>query len=218
MYNPPHFAREDVAELHGLIRQHPLGTLVTLTPEGLLGTHLPFLIDPEPAPFGTLRGHVARANPVWERSAGEVEALVVFSGVEGYVSPSWYETKQEGGRVVPTWNYAVVHAHGPLRTIEDPGWLRRLVDRLTDTHESRRGLPWRTTDAPADFIERQLKGIVGIEIPLTRLEGKWKMSQNRDVRDRVAVVDRLRAAGDPASAALADAVADAFPTPTDPVG
>lgn len=216
MYNPPHFKREDVADLHDLIRQRPLGTLVTLTPDGLLGTHLPFLIDRDPAPLGTLRGHVARANPVWERSTREVEALVVFSGVEGYVSPSWYETKQEGGRVVPTWNYAVVHAYGPLRAIEDAGWLRRLVDRLTDTHESRLGLPWRTTDAPADFIERQLKGIVGIEIPLTRLEGKWKMSQNRDMRDRAAVVERLRAAGDPASVNLADAVADAFPPPADP--
>jgi transcriptional regulator len=155
---------------------------------------------------------------VWERSKREVEALVVFSGVEGYVSPSWYESKQDGGRVVPTWNYAVVHAYGALQTIEDPAWLRRLVDQLTDTHESRRGLPWRTTDAPADYVERQLKGIVGIEIRLTRLEGKWKMSQNREMRDRTAVVSGLRAAGDPASARLADAVADALPTPTDPAG
>jgi transcriptional regulator len=153
---------------------------------------------------------------VWQRSVPEVEAMVIFSGVEGYVSPSWYATKQEGGRVVPTWNYAVVHAHGPLRAIEDPAWLRAFVARLTETHESRRGLPWRITDAPVDFIERQLGGIVGIEIPLTRLEGKWKMSQNREARDRAGVVARLRAAGDPASAGLADAVAETLPPPAAP--
>jgi transcriptional regulator len=206
MYNPPHFKQEDVPLLHALIREHPLGTLVAQTPDGLVANHLPFEVDPEPAPFGTLRGHVSRANPVWHRASPVLDALVVFTGPQGYISPSWYETKQDGGKVVPTWNYAVVHAYGRMRAIEDPAWLRRLVDQLTHTNEDHRDVPWQTTDAPADYIEKQLEGIVGIEIPLSRLEGKWKMSQNRDARDRVGVVERLRAAGDPASAAMAEVV------------
>ena len=214
MYLPSHFKEDRLPVLHQLIRDHPLATLVTLGPDGLVANHIPMEIEPGGA-LGILRGHVARANPVWRDTRSNVEALAVFQGAQGYVTPAWYQTKAESGKVVPTWNYVVVHASGPLRAIDDPAWLRRFVTRLTDHHEGRRrdragDEPWRVTDAPDDYVERQLGGIVGIEIPLTRLEGKWKMSQNRTGEDREAVVAGLRAAGDPASLALAELVADAL--------
>ncbi len=208
MYTPPHFRETRVEVLRELIRSHPLATLITLGPDGLEANHIPMEIDPEPAPFGTLRGHVARANPVWRASVKDVDALVIFSGPETYVTPSWYPTKQESGRVVPTWNYAVVHAYGPLRPIEDVAWLRDFVSRLTDRHEGGRVAPWKVTDAPADFIERQLNGIVGIEVPVRRLEGKWKVSQNRGASDRAGVVTGLRESNDPMERVMADLVAD----------
>ena len=211
MYLPSHFREDRVPVLHALIRAHPLATLVTLGPDGLVANHIPMEIDPGGA-FGVLRGHVSRANPLWQSARLDVDALAIFQGAQGYVTPAWYATKAETGKVVPTWNYAVVHASGPLRAIDDPAWLRDLVGRLTDHHEGRRraaggGAPWRVTDAPDDYVERQLHGIVGIEIRLAQLEGKWKMSQNRTAEDRAAVVAGLRAAGDPASLALADLVA-----------
>jgi transcriptional regulator len=193
MYLPGHFEESRVGVLHELIHAHPLGALVTLTPDGLDANHIPFEVDPEPAPFGTLRGHVARANPVWREFPRDVEALVIFQGPGTYVSPAWYPTKQETGRVVPTWNYAVVHAHGPLRVIDDKDWLRDFVTKLTNRHEAERGgEPWHVTDAPADYIDTMLGAIIGLEIPLTRLVGKWKMSQNRPAHDREGVVDGLR--------------------------
>jgi len=191
MYLPKHFEETRVETLHALIRAHPLGALVTLTPGGLDANHIPFEVDPDPAPFGTLRGHVARANPVWRECAGEVEALVLFQGPETYISPAWYPTKQETGRVVPTWNYAVVHAHGTPRFIEDRRWLRAFVERLTTRHETGRPHPWKVTDAPPDYIDRQLGAIVGLEIPIARLIGKWKVSQNRPPADRAGVVQGL---------------------------
>jgi transcriptional regulator len=212
MYNPPQFREERIEVLHDLIRRHSLAVLVTLGPDGLEANHIPMEIDPEPAPLGTLRGHVSRANPVWQTASGTVETLAVFQGPEGYISPAAYPTKQETGKVVPTWNYAVVHAYGRLRVIEDPAWLRRLVGRLTDAREAGRPAPWQVTDAPADFIDRMLQGIVGLELPLTRLEGKWKMSQNRVSADRAGVVAALRDAGDSGSLAVADLVARAGET------
>jgi len=211
MYLPSHFREDRVPVLHALIRAHPLATLVTLGPDGLTADHIPMEIEPG-GPLGVLRGHVARANPVWQSARSDVHALAIFQAAQGYVTPAWYATKAESGKVVPTWNYAVVHASGPLRAIDDPAWLRGFVTRLTDHHEGQRpdlrgAEPWRVTDAPDDYVERQLGGIVGIEIPLARLEGKWKMSQNRTAEDRAAVVAGLRAAGDPASLALADLVA-----------
>jgi transcriptional regulator len=163
-----------------------------------------------------LRGHVARANPVWHASARDVEALVIFSGPHAYVTPAWYPTKQESGRVVPTWNYAVVHAYGRLRAIEDVAWLRNFVSRLTERHEGERAVPWKVTDAPADFIERQLGGIVGLEILVRRLDGKWKVSQNRPAPDRAGVVAGFRERGDPASGGMADLVAKADDPPPRP--
>ena len=206
MYLPKHFEETRVDVLHGLIHAHPLGALITLTPAGLDANHIPFEVDPEPAPLGTLRGHVARANPVWREFSRDLEALVVFQGPSTYVSPAWYETKQETGKVVPTWNYAVVHAHGPLRVIDDPAWLRDFVTKLTDRHEAGRPDRWRVTDAPADYVDSMLRAIVGIELPLTRLVGKWKVSQNRPVTDRQGVVDGLERQGGDAAAAMADLV------------
>jgi transcriptional regulator len=206
MYLPEHFEETRVETLHELIRAHPLGALVTLTPGGLDANHIPFEVDPDPAPFGTLRGHVARANPVWTEAARDVETLVLFQGPETYISPSWYPSKQDTARVVPTWNYVVVHARGPLRVIDDRAWLRAFVERLTDRHEAGRRDPWKVTDAPADFIDRQVGAIVGLEIPISRLVGKWKVSQNRPAQDRGGVVEGLRRQGDPASAAMAEAV------------
>jgi len=206
MYMPAHFQEDRVEVLHVLIREHPLAALVTLGADGLFASHIPLEIDPEPAPFGTLRGHVARGNPQWLDFRPQTEALAIFQGPTSYVSPSWYETKRETGKVVPTWNYAVVHARGPLVIHDDPAWLGALVRRLTAGQESRFAQPWAVEDAPADFIERQLKAIVGIEIPLARLDGKWKMSQNRPPADREGVARNLGQLGDDESRAVAGLV------------
>ena len=203
MYLPRHFEETRAPILHELIRAYPLGVLVGLTSSGLVANHIPFEVDPDPAPFGTLRGHVARANPFWRECAPDVEALAVFRGPDAYVSPAWYPTKRDTGKVVPTWNYAVVHAHGPVRFIEDRAWLRQLVEQLTNRHEAGRREPWRITDAPPDYIDRQLGAIVGIEIPITRLVGKWKVGQNRPPEDRAGVVEGLSHEGGDAAAAMA---------------
>ncbi|MBA2546987.1 MAG: FMN-binding negative transcriptional regulator [Burkholderiaceae bacterium] len=192
MYVPSHFAETRVEVLHELVRAHPFGALVVVAPHGLEANHIPFEIDPRPAPLGTLRGHVARANPVWRDFSPDVEALVMFQGPHTYISPAWYPTKREHGKVVPTWNYAVVHAHGPLRVIEDRKWLRQFVDQLTQRHEAPRAEPWKVSDAPADFIETLTGSIVGIEIQIARLAGKWKVSQNRPEQDRDGVTEGLR--------------------------
>lgn len=177
--------------MHELIRRHSLATLVTLGRDGLSANHIPMLIDPEPAPFGTLRGHVARSNAVWRDPNADVDTLAIFSGPESYISPSWYETKRETGKVVPTWNYVAVHAYGRLQIVEDVEWLRDLVSALTNVNEASFDHPWSITDAPADFIEAQLQGIVGIQMTIARLEGKWKVSQNRPVPDRRGVLEAL---------------------------
>lgn len=206
MYLPKHFEETRIEILHELMRAHPLGALVTLTPNGLDANHIPFEVDPDPAPFGTLRGHVARANTLWRDFSRNVEALVIFQGPDTYVSPSWYPTKRETGNVVPTWNYAVVHAHGPLRVIDDRAWLRGFVERLTNRHEAERREPWKVTDAPSDFIEKQLGAIIGLEVPIRRLIGKWKVSQNRPAHDRDGVVEGLLQEGHHSAVAMADLV------------
>jgi transcriptional regulator len=204
MYNPRHFEERDPAILHALMRAHPLATWVTQGADGeLVANHIPFLLDPHDGEHGTLRGHVARANPVWRTFSGSGDSLLVFQGPHAYVSPGWYPSKQEHGKVVPTWNYAVVHAHGRPRAIEDRDWLRRLVGRLTETHEAGMATPWQVADAPSDYIDRMLEAIVGIEIPISRLEGKWKVSQNRSQPERQGVVAGLDARGDEGSAAMA---------------
>jgi len=195
MYVPRHFAETRVEVLHELIRRHPLGTLVVAAADGLEASHVPFEIDPEPAPFGTLRCHVARANPIWQQISADRPVLVVFQGEEGYVSPSWYVGKQEHGKVVPTWNYAAVHAYGIANAVQDAAWLRRMVEDLTNRHEQVRADPWHVSDAPADYVEKLLGAIVGIEIPVKRMLGKWKFSQNRSAADRQGVITGLERDG-----------------------
>ncbi|WP_019140537.1 FMN-binding negative transcriptional regulator [Noviherbaspirillum massiliense] len=206
MYLPAHFEEQRAEVLHELMRRHPLGMLVTVGQEGLNANHLPFEFDPQPAPFGTLRAHVARSNPVWRDFSADLETLVVFQGAQAYISPSWYATKREHGKAVPTYNYMVVHAYGRMRAVDDPAWLRSLLERLTDRHEAGRPEPWKLADAPPDFIDRQLAAIVGIEISLTRLIGKWKVSQNQPQANREGVVEGLRHAGDENALAMARAV------------
>ena len=186
MYTPSYFSETRVDALHALIAQHPLGTLVTHDAGGLCADHIPFEISAatDDAPFGVLRAHVARVNPLWRKGG---EAMVVFQGPSAYISPALYEEKAVSGKVVPTWNFAVVHAHGTMHAIEDPAWLLALLERLTATHEASRTAPWSVHDAPREYIDRLLQAIVGIEIPLTRLEGKWKLSQNRSAHDRAAI-------------------------------
>jgi transcriptional regulator len=209
MYLPAHFQEERLDVLHQFIRRHGFATLVTLGPDGLTANHIPFLLDTDRGTHGTLRGHVARSNPLWKASRTDMDSLAVFQGAYGYISPSLYPTKAETGKVVPTWNYAVVHAYGPLCVIDDTEWLRTMVTDLTNHHESVRARPWAVTDAPGEFVDRMLKAIVGIEIPISRLEGKWKVSQNRPPKDRSGVVAGLRAGGDEAGATLAELVAAA---------
>jgi transcriptional regulator len=203
MYLPSHFseARPDV--LRAFVREHPLGLLVTQNRAGGVDANsVPFILDADGDGPGVLRAHVARANPLWQTARDDVDALVVFQGPHGYVSPGWYPTKAVHGKVVPTWNYVMVQARGRLRAIEDAAWLREFVGRLTERHESTRDAPWSVGDAPADFIESMLRAIVGIEIPLTSLVGKWKVSQNRSADERAGVVEGLlRERGDEALAA-----------------
>ena len=206
MYLPSHFEESRIEVLARLIHDHPLATFVTLGADGLNANHIPFELDPTPAPFGTLRGHVARGNPVWRESSKDIEALLVFQGPQAYISPSWYPTKKETGKVVPTYNYIVVHAYGPLRIVEDRAWLRALVERLTNRHEASKPEPWKVTDAPAEYIEQMLGAIIGVEIPLTRLVGKWKVSQNRPAVDRDGVVSALGEMEDQDARAMSDLV------------
>ena len=206
MYLPKHFEETRVDVLHAHIRAHPLGALVVLTANGLDANHIPLEIDPDPAPFGTLRGHIARANPLWRDAAGEIEALAIFQGPSTYISPAWYPTKQETAKVVPTWNYAVVHAHGTVSFIDDRAWLRAFVERLTDRHEAGRPAPWKVTDAPEEFIESMVGGIIGLEMPVTRLVGKWKVSQNRPAHDQRGAIDGLLREGGEGAAAMADLI------------
>lgn len=190
MYLPKHFAEPRIEVLHEIVLHHPFATLVTQSDQGPVVNHLPLMLDATAGAHGTLRGHVARANPVWRTGAGR-DAIAVFQAAEHYISPNWYPGKQDDPRVVPTWNYAVVHAHGPLCIVEDADWLRALVTALTDQHEGGRPDRWQVSDAPADYVDKMLRAIVGIEIPIARLEGKVKASQNRSARDRAGVVRGL---------------------------
>lgn len=195
MYQPPHFREKDLATQQALIRAHPLGLLITAGASGLIANPVPFHIDAEASEKGTLRLHLAKANAQWRDIADGADVLAVFQGANSYVTPSWYKTKQETGKVVPTWNYAIVQARGTARVIDDAGWLLSQINALTGQHEASREKPWAVADAPDDFIRAQMKGIIGIEIEITALEGKWKVSQNRPVADREGVAAGLDAAG-----------------------
>jgi transcriptional regulator len=203
MYLPAHFAESRPDVLATLVRSHPFGLLVTQNSDGGIDANsIPFVLDPGTAGTpGVLRGHVARANPLWQTARGDVDSLVVFQGPQGYVSPAWYPSKAEHGKVVPTWNYVMVQGRGRLRAIDDAAWLHAFVTRLTERHEGTRDAPWAVSDAPADYVATMLGAIVGIEIVLTSLTGKWKVSQNRPAADRAGVVAGLaREHGDPALA------------------
>jgi transcriptional regulator len=196
MYLPKHFAEDDIAEMHALMRARPLATLVSHGPDGLDANHVPLLLA-DAAPHGKLQGHVARANPLWQPGRVTGEVLVVFHGDESYISPSGYATKAEHGKVVPTWNYTAVHAYGELRVIDDPDWIFAQVSALTATSEAALPQPWAVTDAPADYIGKMLGAIVGIEITITRLLGKWKVSQNQPAVNQASLIATLEKAGDP---------------------
>jgi len=199
MYLPKHFEQADRDALVALMRERPLATLVIATPDGPTADLIPLEYVAEAGAHGTLRGHVARANPLWKHAG--VQALAVFTGPDAYVSPNWYPSKREHGKVVPTWNYTMVQARGALRAVDDAPWLRALLGRLTDHHEAAQARPWSVNDAPEDFVQQTLRAIVGIEIELVSLVGKWKVSQNRSAADRRGVAEGLSAV-DPASAAL----------------
>lgn len=195
MYLPKHFEEKRPEVLHGLIAASPLATLITVGSAGIEANHIPLLLNPAAGEFGTLRGHLARANGSWRGLAAGVETLAIFQGAEGYISPNWYPTKAEHGKVVPTWNYCVVHAYGELKVIDDAAWLRRLVDELTQKHEAGFARPWSVNDAPVDYIDAMLKAIVGIEMRITRLIGKWKMSQNQPPQNVAGVLQGLAGRG-----------------------
>lgn len=195
MYIPKHFDEPRVEVLHRLIRARPLSTLVTLSSGGLDANHIPLHLTPDPASLGTLRGHVARANPMWSDLAKDVEALAIFHGPDAYITPSWYPTKAETGKVVPTWNYVVVHARGPLRVIDDASWVRAQIEALTAHNEAAFAEPWQVSDAPHDFIDRLVGAIVGIEIVISRLSGKRKISQNQPPQNQANVILGLQATG-----------------------
>jgi len=206
MYQPPHFREQRIDVLHALITAHPFATLVTVDPQGLNANHIPFVLHPELGANGLLRGHVSRANPVWKNIDTATDALAIFQGPDAYITPSWYPSKKVDGKVVPTWNYATVHAHGPLQVVDDAAALRQHLDSLVASHEQDRPVPWATNDAPADYIASHMKGIVGIEMPISRLEGKWKVSQNRSDQDRTGVARGLRLEGGDTAQSMADLV------------
>ena len=209
MYQPTHGGfREDRLEVkQALIRAHPFGALVTLGAEGLVANPDPFIVDADASPLGTLRAHMARANGQWKEIDGSQEALIIFQGPQQYITPAWYPAKAETGKVVPTWNYALVHAYGRPCIVDDAEWLLRHVSELSDVNEASMPVPWAVSDAPADFVAPMLKAIIGVEIEITRIEGKWKNSQNRPESEREGVIRGLTAQGDERSVAMAELVA-----------
>ena len=207
MYQPASFTETRLDVLHAVMRAAPLASLVIHGPDGLDADPLPLLLDSAAGPHGTLAGHCARANPLWTRAGPDgIDALAIFHGPEHYVSPAWYPAKQEHGRVVPTWNYVVAHAHGVARAVEDRAWLLDMLHRLTEAHESSRPAPWSVGDAPTEFIDQMLGAIVGIEIPIDRLEGKCKASQDEAMPDRLGTVRGLREQPGAEAGAVADQV------------
>lgn len=207
MYIPKHFEEPRIEVMHELMRARPLATLVTLTSNGLNANHIPLHLVDTPAPLGTLRGHVARANPMWQDFAKDVEVLAIFHGPDCYITPSWYATKRETGKVVPTWNYAVVHTCGTLRIIDDAAWVRAQIEALTAHSEASFARPWSVSDAPHEYTEKLIGAIVGFEIAITKLTGKWKVSQNQPVPNQASVIEGLSNSGLPDAAEMAALVA-----------
>lgn len=206
MYVPTHFEESNVDVLHQLMQAHPFSTLITLSSTGINANHIPLHLIPQAGPFGALQGHVARANPVWSDLIHEVEALVIFQGPDAYISPSWYPTKQVDGKVVPTWNYITVHAYGTLRVIDDPAWVKNQLDSLTTQQEASFEKPWAIADAPKVFTDHMINAIVGVEILMTKLVGKWKLSQNQPALNQAGVVQGLQSLNQSEATRLASAV------------
>lgn len=204
MYIPTHFEEQRVEVLQDLVRLHPLATLVVAAAGELCVSHIPMVLE-QRGQLGTLVGHVARANPLWQQ-LGEVSAVAIFQGPHAYVSPSWYPSKHAHGKAVPTWNYVTVHAHGKPRAIDDRDWLLAQVSQMTAQLEAQQALPWKVSDAPADYIERLLASIVGIELPIVSLRGSWKASQNRSLADRLGVAAGLGSREDSQARALGEIV------------
>lgn len=193
MYVPKDHALPVIADAHSLIEAFPLGAWVAPSNDGLVANHIPFLLDRSRGPFGTLLGHVSRANPVWRKLETLAQSVVMFQGPQAYITPAWYPSKLGDGKVVPTWNYCVAHAHGVARAIDDRDWLHEMLVRLTAFNESSQALPWKVTDAPTDFIDKLTRAVVGIEIPIDRLVGKLKASQDEAMQDRLGTVTGLEA-------------------------
>ncbi|MDT4289726.1 FMN-binding negative transcriptional regulator [Methylomonas sp. MO1] len=191
MYCPTHFQEDKPAELVGLIEQFPLATVIYQGDDGLTAEHIPLLYEARPGGLGKLMGHVAKNNPLWQ-VAPEQELLLVFQGPSTYISPNWYASKSQAGKVVPTWNYAVVHAHCTLNATHDPAQVLRIITELTDKNEAAQAHPWRVTDAPAEFTKKLLGNIVGISLEIKRWQGKWKVSQNQTQQNRQSVIEGLR--------------------------
>lgn len=206
MYVPKHFEVTDATLMHEMICDYPLATLVTMSANGLNANHIPMHLTATPEPYGTLRGHVARANPLLGDIEQQVESLAIFHGPNAYITPSWYETKKEHGKVVPTWNYAVVHVYGILQIVDKPDWLRAQLETLTDQNETQFSGPWAIDDAPTEFIEKLLESIVGIEMKITKLLGKWKVSQNQPSHNRESVINGLNGNKQLGASKMADLV------------
>jgi transcriptional regulator len=213
MYIPRHNEENRVPVMQGLMVSHPLATLVTMGTSGLFASHIPMVLENDGSEFGLLKGHVSRANTQWRDLVSTVDALAIFAGHQHYISPNWYPETREHGKEVPTWNYVVVHAYGSLKIVQDPDWLLKHVASLTDIHESSFPAPWKVSDAPADFIQSLLHGIVGLELPIRRLEGKWKVSQNRTEREREGVIEGLTELDTPESRAMRGLVEERLKTP-----
>ncbi len=210
MYIRPQHQLADREAIFSLMARHPLGAWVCQGREGLIANHLPWFLDRSRGPHGTLMGHVSRANPVWRELGSATPSVVMFQGPQVYITPGWYPGKAEHGKVVPTWNYVVAHAHGVARAIDDRDWLLGLLDRLADAHEAGRPAPWRVGDAPSSYIDRMLRAIVGIEIPIERLDGKLKASQDEAMPDRLGTVRGLRDEASDEAGRMADLVLQAI--------
>ena len=212
MYTPPLNAENDLPTLQRFVRENPLCTLVTNTSKGLIATHLPIVLHETDSGFGVLRGHVARGNPQWRDFSTAEEALAIFTGPQHYITPSWYPGKHTHGKEVPTWNYVAVHAYGLLRVVDDPSWLLAHLTSLTNQSEPRTKSSWKVSDAPPEFIANQMRGIVGIEIEVSRVEGKWKVSQNRTDEEARGVIAGLGRLDTPAADVMSELVRERRPS------